>query len=216
VAVVATEDPDGRSQLVAYVVPAPGETVTGRQLRRTLAERLPLAALPGAIVLLDAIPRSTRAKIDRNALPPIPPRPVVPYREPHGRARELAELFEDVLGVERVGLDDDFFDLGGDSLGAVELAAAINERFGTDLPTSMIVETPTVAGLEPRLSRPRRPGSTSIAVHRAAGCTPDRGPTPASWPRPVRPVPAPQHPHGTRIPPDLDAPRAHARHPFSR
>ncbi len=104
-----------------------------------------------------------RQKIDRAALPP-PPRAVTkPYRAPHGNDADLAAIFANVLGVERVGLDDDFFDLGGDSLGVVELIAGIADRFSVDIPASTVLEAPTVARLALRLSH-RRPRTASPVV----------------------------------------------------
>jgi thioesterase domain-containing protein/acyl carrier protein len=73
-----------------------------------------------------------------------------------------------VLGVDRVGLDDDFFELGGDSLGVVELLAAINVEFGIDLPTSAVLDAPTVAELSTRLSK-RRPRDASPLVELRSG-----------------------------------------------
>jgi acyl-coenzyme A synthetase/AMP-(fatty) acid ligase/thioesterase domain-containing protein/acyl carrier protein len=153
--VAATPGDDGHTHLVAYVVPEASETVSLWQLRRALAEQLPLAALPRSIVLLDAIPRTTRDKVDRNALPPATPVVVPPYRSGSGLQRDLCALFAEILSVERVGLDDDFFDLGGDSLGVVELMAAIGDRFGIEVPASLILDAPTVAELAPRLTHRR-------------------------------------------------------------
>jgi len=113
------------------------------------------------------VPAHPAGKVDRSALPP-PKRGARPYRAPDGPEYELASIFSDVLGVDRVGLDDDFFELGGDSLGVVELVAAIAERFGIDIPASLVLDAPTpevsstvvrdrlrrgepIAGLVPRL-----------------------------------------------------------------
>jgi thioesterase domain-containing protein/acyl carrier protein len=85
-----------------------------------------------------------------------------------GAQRDLASIFASVLGVDRVGLDDDFFELGGDSLGVVELLAAINEEFGIDLPTSTVLDAPTVAELATRLSQ-RRPRDASPLVELRTG-----------------------------------------------
>ena len=152
---------DRGTRLVAYVVPDGTVDIHASALRRELATLVPTTMLPGAFVVVDALPRTVRGKVDRAALPPLPAPPE--YREAIGKERELAELFAAVLGVERVGLDDDFFEIGGDSLGAVELIAGISERFGVDVPTTTVLDAPTVAELAPRLDR-RRTRRSSVVV----------------------------------------------------
>ena len=68
-----------------------------------------------------------------------PPATNRPYRAPEGREEELAAVFRDVLGIDRIGLDDDFFELGGDSLASVELITAINDHFGVELSASVVL-----------------------------------------------------------------------------
>jgi thioesterase domain-containing protein/acyl carrier protein len=171
-AVVAVPDEHG-TRLVAYVVARDGAPLSSWKLRRDLSARVSSTAVPSAFVALDVLPRTVRDKVDRASLPPPPPpvRPK-PFRTPIGFQRELASIFAAVLGVERVGLDDDFFELGGDSLGAVELLAAIHEQFGVDLPTAALLDAPTVAALSNRLSH-RRPHNASPLVVLNAG---DPGP----------------------------------------
>ncbi|MEX1008976.1 MAG: AMP-binding protein [Acidimicrobiia bacterium] len=163
-AVIAVPGDDGGTRLVAYVVARRGAALSAWKLRRDLAERLSSTSVPSAFVAVDVLPRTVRDKIDRTALPAPPPtvRPR-PYREPTSDGQDLAAIFAGILGVERVGLDDDFFDLGGDSLGVVELLAAIAERFSVDIPASTILEAPTVAKLSLRLSY-RRPSDASPVV----------------------------------------------------
>ncbi len=163
-AVVGVPADDGGTRLVAYVVGSPGTAIGPWKLRRDLSERLPSTSVPSAFVPVDALPRNLRGKVDRKALPPPPPAVQRrPYREPTGSERDLADIFSRVLGVERVGLDDDFFDLGGDSLGVVELLAEIADRFSVDVPASTVLEAPTVAELSLRLSH-RRPRDASPVV----------------------------------------------------
>jgi acyl-coenzyme A synthetase/AMP-(fatty) acid ligase/acyl carrier protein len=162
-AVVAVPETSG-TRLVAYVVARTGAALSAWKLRRDLAAELSSPAVPSAYVALDEVPRTVRNKIDRGALPPPPP-PVRPrpYREPLEHERDLAAVFADVLGVERVGRDDDFFELGGDSLGVVELTAAIAQRCFVDVPASSVLDAPTVAQLSLRLSH-RRPRDASPVV----------------------------------------------------
>jgi acyl carrier protein len=167
-AVVAVPDEHG-TRLVAYVVARDGAPLSAWKLRRDLSARLSSTSLPGTFVALEALPRTVRDKVDRASLPPPPPavRPR-PYRQPVRAQGHLASIFASVLGVERVGLDDDFFELGGDSLGAVELLAAVNEELGIDLPTTALLDAPTVAELSTRLSH-RRPRNASPLVELSSG-----------------------------------------------
>ncbi len=159
--------PDGGTRLAAYVVPSADATPAAWQIRRELATRLPTTMIPAVVVTMDALPTTARGKVDRAALP-IPPEPARrSYREPIGRERELAELFAEVLGVEDIGLDDDFFDLGGDSLAVIELLAGIKERFGVELSSDVVLGAPTVADLSSHLVRRRRTASTVVRLRDA-------------------------------------------------
>ncbi len=170
-AVIAATDDGGATRLVAYVVAEPGRPLSAWKLRRDVARRLPTTMVPAAFVAMAELPRTVRSKVDRAALPPPPPHVVAkPYRAPVGNDADLAAIFADVLGVERVGLDDDFFDLGGDSLGVVELLAGIADRFSVDLPASAVLEAPTVAQLALRLSH-RRSRAASPVVPLRTDCT---------------------------------------------
>ena len=142
----------GRSRLVAWVAGGPG---TGA-LRRAVSRALPASMVPSTFVRLNALPRTASGKVDRAALPdPGTARPEidVAYREPApGREAETADLFALVLGLDRVGADDDFFELGGDSLSAVELLGELSERSGVELSAADLLEAPTPAGLAARAS----------------------------------------------------------------
>ena len=165
-AVVALPADDGGTRLVAYVVPAEGTAPAPWQLRRDVARIIPSTMIPATVVVVAALPRGRTGKVDRAALPPAPlPRR---YRAPHGHERELAELFAEVLGLDRVGLDDDFFELGGDSLGALELMAAVTDRFGVEMTASLLLDAPTPAQLAPRLGS-RRARDAPLVVPFGAG-----------------------------------------------
>ena len=167
-AVVAVPDDDGGNRLVAYVVAAEGATPAPWQLRRDVASVLPSTMVPSTVVLTASLPRGRTGKIDRAALPALPA--MRPFRAPHGHERELSELFAEVLGVERVGLDDDFFELGGDSLGALELMAAVTERFGVELSATLLLDAPTPGELAPRLGSRRSGSDAPLAVPFGTGC----------------------------------------------
>ncbi|MEU8390132.1 condensation domain-containing protein [Micromonospora sp. NPDC048843] len=121
-AVTVREDRAGDRRLVAYVVPAAGTTVEPGPLRKQLGETLPDYMVPAAIVALDALPRTPNGKLDTAALP-APTHQVGPgSREPRSAREELlGRLFAEVLGLERVGVDEDFFGLGGDSILSLQL-----------------------------------------------------------------------------------------------
>jgi acyl carrier protein/pimeloyl-ACP methyl ester carboxylesterase len=153
--VVARSLPDGDTQLVAYVIPRPGQTCAAETLRHALRTTLPGYMVPGAFVFLTEFPITPHGKIDRQALP-LPDGQKTPARrilKPRDVVeRNLARIFESVLGLSPVGRGDDFFDLGGTSLQSVEVLAAIEEVFDVALPPSALVEHSTVERLAPLLS----------------------------------------------------------------
>ncbi|WP_406432977.1 amino acid adenylation domain-containing protein [Streptomyces sp. NBC_00631] len=149
-AVVVRADGGDAERLVGYVVPAPGAEPDVAELRRRLAERLPGHMVPAALVLLDRLPLTVNGKLDRAALPaPQPPRPAA--ARPDAAAAEpaadaLAAIWADVLGVEQVGEDDDFFVLGGDSMHAVQVVAAARAA-GLAMTVADLFTHPTVGRL---------------------------------------------------------------------
>lgn len=129
-------------------------TSLAAELRAFAAEHLPEFLRPSAVVVLDALPRTTSGKLDRSALPP-------PVWEGHASAngdtprtpieRELAGIWSDVLGVRPVGLHDSFFDLGGNSLSALQLVSRIRQSLAVELPLAWLFEEPAIAGLAGRI-----------------------------------------------------------------
>ncbi|MBV9494202.1 MAG: thioester reductase domain-containing protein [Acidobacteria bacterium] len=123
-------------RLVAYVV---GDA------ELQLHDRLPEYMVPSAIVRLEALPLTSNGKVDLNALP-APPRVAAESRAPRNEMeRELAALWSDILELDNLGIDDDFFVHGGDSLRTMPLIHKVRERFGVDLPLSSVFRAPTVA-----------------------------------------------------------------------
>ena len=147
---------DGRREeyLAAYVVPR-GGTLNSSELRAALIERLPDFMVPAVFVFLPALPQTPNGKIDRLALPePGSGRPRLSsvYQAPTGALEaELTALWSDLLTVDLVGVDDSFFDLGGNSLIAVRLMAQIRVRHQIDLPLATLLQADTVRKLAVQL-----------------------------------------------------------------
>jgi amino acid adenylation domain-containing protein len=121
------------------------------RLRAWLKEKLPEYMLPSAVVLLQALPLTPNGKVDRRALPapePLRQGDASQMAEPRTEAeRQLAAIWAEVLRLERVYADDNFFDLGGHSLLATQMVTRVREAFQIELPLARIFEAPTVAGL---------------------------------------------------------------------
>ncbi|MCT7294319.1 amino acid adenylation domain-containing protein, partial [Rhodococcus sp. PAE-6] len=147
VAVIAREDERVGTQLVAYVVPADGAQADIESIRSALGTRVPSYMVPSAFVTLDALPLNVNGKLDRRALP----EPVFETREfraPSTPVEEIvAGVFADVLGLTRVGVDDDFFELGGNSLLATQVVSRIGAALDTRVPVRVLFEAPSVAAL---------------------------------------------------------------------
>ncbi|MER5812943.1 amino acid adenylation domain-containing protein [Streptomyces sp. NPDC002033] len=148
VAVVVFEDGPGGKRLVAYAVPRAGHTLTETGLLRWAAGELPEHMVPSAAVLLDAIPLTVNGKPDRAALPAPAAAPRGTGRAPRTPREEvLCGLFAEILGLERVGIDDNFFALGGHSLLGVRLVSRMRTVLGLERGVRDLFRTPTVAGL---------------------------------------------------------------------
>ena len=145
------EDGSGEKRLVAYVAAEEEARPTANELRGFLKDKLPEHMVPAVFVLLDAFPLTANGKVDRRALPtPEGRRPeldeaFVACRTPTEEL--LADIWRQVLGVERVGIYDNFFQLGGHSLLATQVVSRIREAFQVEMPLRRLFETPTVAGL---------------------------------------------------------------------
>jgi amino acid adenylation domain-containing protein len=151
-AVLAREDVPGEKRLVAYVTLAQGAVASGiaTRLRADVEGRLPDYMLPAAYVVLDALPLSPNGKLDRQALP-------APAGEAYARRhyeapwdgveQALAQLWSDLLRVDRVGRHDRFFELGGHSLLAIQLVTRVRETFGVDLSLKVLFERQSLEAL---------------------------------------------------------------------
>ncbi|MFJ2652077.1 amino acid adenylation domain-containing protein, partial [Streptomyces sp. NPDC087420] len=145
--VVAREDGPGDKQLVGYVVAADGTALSVGDLRAFAGERLPEYMVPAVFVTLDALPLTPNGKVDRPALPAPDRGEAAAGRAPAGVVEELlCALFAEVLGLERVGADDGFFELGGDSIMSMMLVSAAR-RAGLAITARQVFERRTPASL---------------------------------------------------------------------
>lgn len=157
--VIAREDIPGDTRLVAYVVLHPQAEPNSSQWRQLLKQQLPDYMIPAAFVVLETLPLTPNGKIDRKALP-APDRqgkethiaPATPLEQ------QLTEMWAQVLGLERVGVEENFFELGGHSLLATQLISRIRHTFQVEFPLRSLFESPT-----PREFAPRIPGATVAA-----------------------------------------------------
>ncbi len=169
--VAAREDRAGDRRLVAYCTAADGEAEgLEAELRRLAAEILPGYMVPSAVVLLDALPLNANGKVDHRALP-----------EPDyaaagaGRGartpqeRILCALFAEALGLDAVGIDDDFFALGGYSLLATKLLSRVRSALGVDWGIRILFEHPTVAGLSGQLAAGSTPDALDVLLPLRSG-----------------------------------------------
>jgi acyl carrier protein len=151
VAVLAREDQPGDRRLVAYVAAHAGREAAAGELRAFLKERLPDHMLPAAFVTLEALPLNSSGKVDRRALPaPDASRPTLAaaYVAPGTAAEEgVAAIWCEVLGLERVGIHDDFYELGGHSLLLPQVMHRLGRDFQVEVPLRSLAEETTVAGL---------------------------------------------------------------------
>ncbi|HKI00347.1 MAG TPA: amino acid adenylation domain-containing protein [Thermoanaerobaculia bacterium] len=197
--VLVREDRPGDRRLVAYAVVDPDAAVEARELREALRGRLPEHMVPASFVLLPEFPLTGSGKVDRAALP----RPEAPESRPLPAAaalprtvleRGIAEVWRQVLGREHVGVNDNFFDLGGHSLLLVQVQARLGELLGREVPMIDLFRHTTVAALAASLSPsegdgreaalPARPAArteTAIAIVGMAGRFPGAPDVAAFW-----------------------------------
>ncbi|GAA5046551.1 hypothetical protein GCM10023318_12080 [Nocardia callitridis] len=146
-AVVVVYTSELGDQLVAYVVAAPHHRIEDTALTSALAETLPAYMVPTAVVTLSEFPLNTSGKLDRKALP----RPTFQAREFRAPATPVQQLvagvFAEVLGLDRVGLDDSFFDLGGNSLIATQLVSKLSTTLDSRVSVRALFDAPVVAEL---------------------------------------------------------------------
>ncbi|OTA16216.1 Amino acid adenylation [Xenorhabdus vietnamensis] len=145
--VLAREDEPGQKRLVAYLRPQDGVELIPAELRQQLAQHLAEYMLPSAFVTLETFPLTANGKLNRQAFPAPDSSAVVTrsYAEPRGETETaLAQIWQELLGVERVGRHDHFFDLGGHSLLAVQFVARIRQTLALELPLQKLFDQPVL------------------------------------------------------------------------
>nr|WP_236694277.1 non-ribosomal peptide synthetase [Mycolicibacterium obuense] len=167
-AVIVREDRPGDRRLVGYVTGA----VDRAWAKDTLAQTLPPYMVPSAIIALDRLPLTTSGKLDVRALPAPEFGDADRYRAPSSPGEEiLLDIFAAVLDAPRIGVDDSFFDLGGDSLSAMRLVSSVNSALNADISVHTLFDAPTVARLAPAVA-----GEAGRHQRIVAGPRPDRIP----------------------------------------
>jgi amino acid adenylation domain-containing protein len=162
--VVATQEEEGK-RLVAYVVPREPGALLGSVLRHYLREVLPEYMIPSSFIMLDEFPLTPNGKVDSRALPsPEEAQPVwdADFVAPRTQVEEaLADIWMEVLRLERVGVHDDFFELGGHSLLVVQVVARLRDTFQVELPPNALFDATTIAQLaEAIIAHEIEPGQT--------------------------------------------------------
>ena len=166
--VIAARDRDssGEKELVGYLVCNHESARSVSELRRFLQEKLPEYMVPSSFVFLEAFPLTPNGKIDRNALPPPDgERPQLDqgFVEPRTEIEELiAQIWREILKLDKIGIHDNFFELGGHSLLATRVVARLQSNFHVDLALRKLFELPTVAGLAQHIDALRRSGAGTV------------------------------------------------------
>jgi len=158
-AVVAHERDNHEKQLLAYIVPRTSDSAS-IDWRRWLQEKLPDYMVPSKFIAMEALPLTSTGKLDRRALPP-PQFDRATFGAVFNQPRDpietdLSKLWSELLRIERVGIHDNFFDVGGHSLLAIQLISRLRQAFGTAMPVRTLFDSPTIAQLAVRIEESRR------------------------------------------------------------
>jgi amino acid adenylation domain-containing protein len=160
VLVLSRENPIGDKFLVAYIVAGPASSPTVSMLRKFLEQRIPNYMVPSAFVFLESLPFTPNGKVDRAALPdPSAVRPVLdtPFVIPRDHQEHaLASIWGEILALNELGVHDNFFDLGGTSILAMQLVFHVEKIFGANLSLKAFFESPTINDLSRSISANRR------------------------------------------------------------
>jgi acyl-CoA synthetase (AMP-forming)/AMP-acid ligase II/thioesterase domain-containing protein/acyl carrier protein len=170
-AVVVGQQHDSGTRLVAYVTSHQGQVVRPAFVRRSLRARLPAHMVPDIVMALDELPRNERGKLDRAALP-VAARQFNYVRTENDWEEVVADLWRHVLGVAQVGRDDDFFELGGDSLAAEELFNKLAAEYGIDVDSKALLAAPTLVQFARQAIRQQDPAFHTLIPVKPSGTRP--------------------------------------------
>lgn len=147
--VIVTVVGEQNSNLCAYIVlnnNADGESFSPEDMREYLSGKLPHFMIPSHVVQIERIPLTSNGKVDRKALPEPEVKSSAEYAAPRSdMEREISQIWRQVLGLESVGINDNFFDVGGNSLKIMKLSAELKRRLGIEAPTAKLFQYPSVA-----------------------------------------------------------------------
>ena len=168
--VVAREDTPGDKRLVAYLIVEGGSELEAEAVRKELRARLPEYMLPSSFVFLDKFPLTPNAKVDRKALPApnsvrAPQRSVVPPG--NELEKNIAEIWTAVLSIDDVGMEDNFFDIGGHSLHVVQVHSRLRKLVEQDISMTDLFRFPTIRSLAKHLSGEEDNGALQKSADRA-------------------------------------------------
>ncbi len=173
VLVTVTGDNAANKQLVSYVVRSDKAKVSGSDLAEYLSKKLPSYMVPKHYVFLDSFPLSNNGKLDRKSLPAVrleDKRTEEKYTPPNNDTeRSLVQIWQSLLAQPEISVNDNFFDLGGQSFLAVRMMAQIHKKFGRDLPLSILFENPTIANLAHHLDAAGPESYSPLVVLRKEG-----------------------------------------------
>jgi amino acid adenylation domain-containing protein len=180
-AVVSRRDPSGRKRLLAYYIAGQNEEISTSQIQGFLRETLPAHMVPVAFIPMEAWPTTPAGKIDRRALPnPDESRPNVAQEYVAARTsyeEGLTSIWTEVLHLAKIGVRDRFFEVGGDSLLALQVIARVRDTFSIELPLSVLFDSPTIEAL----ARELESRATSATASRGLNPPPRTGNTPVSF-----------------------------------
>jgi amino acid adenylation domain-containing protein len=182
--VLAREDVPGDKRLVAYIVAAPGAVVSASDLRALVQQKLPTHMRPAAFVFLDALPLTEHGKLDRTALP-APDQTRADLKTPFVAPRTelesvLADIWRGVLHTQEIGVDDSFFELGGNSIQAALVINQLQQRLGETISLAALFETPTIAGFASNLTARYPAAVFAMASSAPVSSSPGRSSAPIS------------------------------------
>src|SRR5579883_1014783 len=151
IVVITREDQLGDKSLIAYVVPHQQQALTSTELRQFLLEKLPNYMMPSAFVILEALPLTPNGKLDRRALPlpnQVRVEPEETFVAPRNELEHtMTQIWEEVLGIQPISIRDNFFDMGGHSLLAIQLFNKIEKKFGVKIPLAILFQAGTIETL---------------------------------------------------------------------